>query len=225
MARKEGLIGRKVGMTQVFGEDGSHIPVTVIQAGPCTVVGVRTQASHGYDALQLGFEPRKKNVTKPMAGHFKKVGVPALRVVREIRLEKGEMLQGYQVGQTVTAELFKPGELVDVVGVTKGKGFQGGIRRHGWSGGDATHGSMFHRAPGSIGASSDPSRVWPGHHLPGRMGGERRTVLNVSVVRVMPEQHLVLIRGAVPGANGSLVVIRKSVKTTKAQQRAAAEKK
>jgi large subunit ribosomal protein L3 len=225
MARKEGLLGRKVGMTQVFGEDGNHIPVTVIQAGPCTVVGIRTQASHGYDALQLGFEPRKKNVTKPMAGHFKKVGVPALRVVREIRMEKGEMLQGYQVGQTVSAELFKPGELVDIVGVTKGKGFQGGIKRHGWSGGDATHGSMFHRAPGSIGASSDPSRVWPGHALPGRMGGERRTVLNVSVVRVMPEQHLVLVRGAVPGANGGLVMIRKSVKTTKAQQRAATEKK
>src|SRR5262245_13846016 len=225
MARKEGIIGRKVGLTQVFGEDGNHIPVTVIQAGPCTVVGIRTQASHGYDALQLGFEPRKKNVTKAMAGHFKKAGVPALRVVREIRLEKGEMLQGYQVGQTVGADLFTPGELVDIVGVTKGKGFQGGIKRHGWSGGDATHGSMFHRAPGSIGASSDPSRVWPGHALPGRMGGERRTVLNVSVVRVMPEQHLVLVRGAVPGANGGLVMIRKSVKTTKAQQRAAAEKK
>jgi large subunit ribosomal protein L3 len=225
MARKEGLIGRKVGMTQVFGEDGGHIPVTVIQTGPCTVVDIRTRATHGYDALQLGFEPQKKNVTKPMAGHFKKAGVPALRIVREIRLEKGEMLQGYQVGQTVTAELFKPGELVDVVGVTKGKGFQGGVRRHGWHGGDATHGSMFHRAPGSIGASSDPSRVWPGHHLPGRMGGQRRTVLNVSVVRVMPEHNLVLVRGAVPGANGGLVLIRKSVKTTKAQQKAATDKK
>jgi large subunit ribosomal protein L3 len=225
MARKEGLIGRKVGMTQVFGEDGGHIPVTVIQAGPCTVVDIRTRATHGYDALQLGFEPQKKNVTKPMAGHFKKAGVPALRIVREIRLEKGEMLQGYEVGQTVTAELFKPGELVDVVGVTKGKGFQGGVRRHGWHGGDATHGSMFHRAPGSIGASSDPSRVWPGHHLPGRMGGQRRTVLNVSVVRVMPEHNLVLVRGAVPGANGGLVLIRKSVKTTKAQQKAATDKK
>lgn len=225
MARKEGLLGRKVGMTQVFGEDGSHIPVTVIQAGPCTVVGIRTRATHGYDALQLGFESRKKNVTRPMAGYFKKVGVPAMRVLREIRLEKGEMLQGYQVGQTVTTELFKPGELVDVVGVTKGKGFQGGVKRHGWSGGDATHGSMFHRAPGSIGASSDPSRVWPGHRLPGRMGGQRRTVLNVSVVRVMPEQNLVLVRGAVPGANGTLLVIRKSIKTTKTQQKAAADKK
>src|SRR6059036_2192050 len=147
-----------------------------------------------------------------------------MQVVREIRLEKTEKLQGYQVGQAVTAELFKPGELVDVVGVTKGKGFQGGVRRYGWYGGDATHGSMFHRAPGSIGASSDPSRVWPGHHLPGRMGGERRTVLNLSVVRVMPEQNLVLVRGAVPGANGSLVMIRKSVKLTKAQQKAAEKK-
>jgi large subunit ribosomal protein L3 len=225
MARKEGLIGRKVGMTQVFGEDGSHIPVTVIQAGPCTVVGIRTRASHGYDALQLGFEPRRKNVTRPMAGHFKKAGVAPQRVLREFRLEKGEMLQGYQVGQTLTAEMFKPGELVDVVGISKGKGFQGGVKRHGWYGGDATHGSMFHRAPGSIGASSDPSRVWPGHHLPGRMGGNRRTVLNLSVVRVLPEQNLVLVRGAVPGANGSVVLVRKSVKITKAQQRAAAEKK
>src|SRR5437899_683053 len=166
MARKEGLIGRKVGMTQVFADDGNQVPVTVIQAGPCTVVGVRTRDSHGYDALQLGFEARKKNVTKPMAGHFKKANVEPMRIVREIRLDKAETLQGYQVGQAVTAELFKPGELVDVVGVTKGKGFQGGVRRYGWYGGDATHGSMFHRAPGSIGASSDPSRVWPGHHLP-----------------------------------------------------------
>jgi large subunit ribosomal protein L3 len=164
-------------------------------------------------------------VTRPMAGVFKKAGVSPTAVVREIRLEKSELLQGYQVGQTVTAAVFKPGELVDVTGVSKGKGFQGGVRRHGWYGGDATHGSMFHRAPGSIGASSDPSRVWPGHRLPGRMGGDRRTVLNVSVVRVMPEQNLVLVRGAVPGANGSLVVLRKSVKLTKAQQRAAAEKK
>lgn len=220
MARKEGLIGRKMGMTQIFGDDGSQIPVTVIQAGPCPVVGIRTKAQHGYDALQLGFEPKRKNVSKPEAGAFKKAGVQPMRVVREIRLEKGEMLQGYQVGQTVTAELFKSGELVDVVGVTKGKGFQGGMKRHGWSGGDATHGSMFHRAPGSIGASSDPSRVWPGHRLPGRMGGVRRTVLNLPVVRVIPEQNLLVVRGAVPGPTGCLVMVRKSVKLTKAQQRA-----
>jgi large subunit ribosomal protein L3 len=225
MARKEGLIGRKVGMTQVFADDGNQVPVTVIQAGPCTVLEIRTRERHGYDALQLGFEPKRKNVSKPAAGVFKKANVAPMGVIREIRLEKGEMLAGYEVGKSVTAELFAPGEIVDVVGITKGKGFQGGVKRHGWYGGDATHGSMFHRAPGSIGASSDPSRVWPGHRLPGRMGGVQRTVLNVSVVRVLPEQNLVLVRGAVPGANGSLVMIRKSVKTTKAQQQKAADKK
>jgi large subunit ribosomal protein L3 len=225
MARKEGLIGRKVGMTQIFAEDGNQVPVTLIEAGPCTVVGVKTKDSHGYDALQLGFDPKKKNVTKPAAGLFKKLNLPPMRVLRETRLEKIDKAQAYQVGQTLTVEIFAPGELVDVMGVSKGKGFQGGVKRHGWSGGDATHGSMFHRAPGSIGASSDPSRVWPGHHLPGRMGGEQRTVLNVRVVRVLPEQNLVLVRGAVPGGNGGLVMIRKSVKTTKAQQQKAVEKK
>jgi len=225
MARKEGLIGRKVGMTQVFGDDGNHLPVTVIEAGPCMVVGLRTKENHGYDALQLGFGAKRKHVTKPEAGFFKKVNVPPMRALREVRLEKTEKLAGYEIGQSLTVEMFAPGELVDVVGITKGKGFQGGVKRHGWYGGDATHGSMFHRAPGSIGASSDPSRVWPGHKLPGRMGGERRTVLNLSVVRVLPEQNLVLVRGAVPGANGSLVMIRKSVKLTKAQQQKAAEKK
>ena len=224
MASK-GILGRKLGMTQVWDADNRVVPVTVIQAGPCTVVGIRTQDRHGYDALQLGFEAKKKNVSKPVAGFFKKANVEPMRVVREIRLDNAETLQGYQPGQTVTAELFKPGELVDVVGVTKGKGFQGGVRRYGWYGGDETHGSMFHRAPGSIGASSDPSRVWPGHHLPGRMGGVRRTVLNVSVVRVLPEQSLLLLRGAVPGANGGLVMIRKSVKITKAQQQQKTEKK
>ena len=227
MARKEGLIGRKVGMTQVFADDGSHVPVTVIQAGPCTVTAVRTKAKDGYDALQLGFEAKKKNVTKPMQGHFKKIGVGAVGVIRELRLDRSaaEKLGSYEVGQTLGVDLFEPGEIVDVVGVTKGRGFQGGVKRHGWLGGEATHGSMFHRAPGSIGASSDPSRVWPGHKLPGRMGNDRRTVLNLRVVRVLPEQNLVLIRGAVPWANGSLVMVRKSVKTTKAAQQKAAEKK
>jgi large subunit ribosomal protein L3 len=222
MARKEALIGRKVGMTQVFGDDGNHIPVTVVKAGPCTVVGIRKKETHGYDALQLGFEPAKKNVSKPRAGLFKKANVEPTRILQEVRLDKVE--KPYEVGQTLTVELFTPGETVDVVGVTKGRGFQGGVKRHGWLGGEATHGSMFHRAPGSIGASSDPSRVWPGHRLPGRMGGVQRTTLNVSVVRVLPEQHLLLIRGAVPGANGSLVLVRKSVKTTKAQQKAAEKK-
>ena len=222
MARKEALIGRKVGMTQVFADDGNQIPVTVVKAGPCTIVGIRKKETHGYDALQLGFEPTRKHVSKPRAGHFKKANVEPTRVLQEVRLDKVE--KPYEVGQTLTVELFAPGEAVDVVGVTKGRGFQGGVKRHGWLGGEATHGSMFHRAPGSIGASSDPSRVWPGHRLPGRMGGVRRTVLNVSVVRVLPEQNLLLIRGAVPGANGSLVVVRKSIKTTKAQQKAAEKK-
>jgi large subunit ribosomal protein L3 len=227
MARKEGLLGRKVGMTQIFGDDGNQIPVTVIQAGPCTVVGVRTKDSHGYDALQVGFEARKKNVSKPAAGVFKKLNLTPTRFLRELRLDKAaaEKLGSYAVGQALTVEMFAPGEVVDVVGVSKGKGFQGGVKRHGWYGGDATHGSMFHRAPGSIGASSDPSRVWPGHRLPGRMGGERRTTLNLRVVRVLAEQNLVLVRGAVPGANGGLVMIRKSVKTTKAQQQKPADKK
>jgi large subunit ribosomal protein L3 len=224
VARKEGLIGKKVGMTQVFGEDGSRIPVTVIEAGPCTVLAVRTKAADGYDALQVGFQEKKKNVSKPAAGVFKKLNLSPMAVVRELRLDKMEKSEGYQVGQTLTVEMFTPGELVDLVGVSKGKGFQGGVKRHGWSGGDATHGSMFHRAPGSIGASSDPSRVWPGHKLPGRMGGDRRTVLNMRVVRVLPEQNLVLVRGAVPGANGGLVMVRKSIKTTKAQQQKAAGK-
>lgn len=225
MAKKEGLIGRKVGMTQVFAEDGSHVPVTVIQAGPCTVVGIRKKDTHGYDALQLGFGTARKKQAKPLAGHYKKANVAPARVLREVRLEKTEKVDGYQVGQVLTVDLFTAGELVDVVGVTKGKGFQGGVKRHGWLGGEATHGSMFHRAPGSIGASSDPSRVWPGHKLPGRMGGEQRTVLNLTVARVLPEQNLLLVRGAVPGAPGTLLMVRKSVKTTKAQQQKATDKR
>jgi large subunit ribosomal protein L3 len=217
-AMKQGLIARKRGMTQVFGADGNSIPVTVLEAGPCTVVQVKTAAHDGYAALQLGFEPRRKKVPKPMAGHFKKAGVAAVRVLREVRLES---VDGYQVGQTLDVGLFKPGELVDVTGVTKGRGFQGGIKRHGWLGGEATHGSMFHRAPGSIGASSDPSRVFPGHRLPGRMGADRVTVPHLEVVRVVPEQHLLVIKGAVPGPTGGLLLVRKSVKLSKAQQRAA----
>jgi large subunit ribosomal protein L3 len=225
MARKEGLIGRKVGMTQVFGDDGRHIPVTVVQAGPCTILGLRKKDTHGYDALQVGFETKKKNVTKPEAGFFKKANVGAMRVLREFRMDKTERLEGFEVGQNLTVAMFSPGELVDVVGVTKGKGFQGGVKRYGWAGGDASHGSMHHRRVGSIGASSDPSRVYPGQRLPGRMGTDRRTVLNLVVVRVMPEQNLVLIRGAVPGAINSLIVVRKSIKTTRAQQQQAAAAK
>jgi large subunit ribosomal protein L3 len=213
-----GLIARKRGMTQVFSDAGNAVPVTVLEAGPCPVVQVKTKSSDGYEALQIGFEPKRKNLGKPMAGHFKKASVAATRVLREVRLKS---VEGYQVGQTLTVELFKAGELVDVSGVTKGRGFQGGVKRHGWYGGDATHGSMFHRAPGSIGASSDPSRVYPGHHLPGRMGADRVTVPHLEVVRVLPEQHLLLVKGAIPGATGGLLLVRKSVKLSKAQQHAA----
>jgi large subunit ribosomal protein L3 len=217
-AMKQGLIARKRGMTQVFGEDGNIVPVTVLEAGPCMVVQVKTRVTDGYDALQLGFEPKRKKVRKPMAGHFKKAGVGAARILREVRLES---VDGYQVGQTLTVDLFKPGELVDVTGLRKGRGFQGGIKRHGWTGGEASHGSMFHRAPGSIGASSDPSRVFPGHRLPGRMGAVRVTAPHLEVVRVLPEQHLLVIKGAVPGATGGLLLVRQSVKLSKGQQRAA----
>lgn len=215
---KEGLIGRKVGMTQLFGKDGNVIPATVLRAGPCTVIELRTKSTHGYDAVQLGFEEKKRGVTKPMAGHFKKAGVAPMRILREVRLPKTEIT--FQPGQRVTVDLFNVGELVDVTGISKGKGFQGGVKRHGWAGGDATHGSMFHRAPGSIGASSDPSRVFPGHRLPGRMGGAKVTAQNLEVIRILPEQDLLVVKGAVPGANGGLVVIRKSIKLTKTQQKA-----
>jgi large subunit ribosomal protein L3 len=216
-AMKQGLIARKRGMTQVFGDDGRANPVTVLEAGPCTVVQIKRRETDGYEAIQLGFEPQRKNVTKPMAGHFKRVSVGAHRVLRECRVDS---TAGFEPGQVLTVELFAPGELVDVSGLTKGRGFQGGIKRHGWLGGEATHGSMFHRAPGSIGASSDPSRVFPGHRLPGRMGAERVTVSHLEVIRVVPDQHLLVVRGAVPGATGSLVIVRKSVKQSKAQQRA-----
>jgi large subunit ribosomal protein L3 len=216
-AIKQGLIARKRGMTQVFGADGNSVPVTVLEAGPCTVVQVKTRASDGYDALQIGFEPKRKNVRKPMTGHFKKAGVGAMRILRELRLES---VDGYQVGQTLTVDLFKPGELVDVTGLRKGRGFQGGIKRHGWTGGEASHGSMFHRAPGSIGASSDPSRVFPGHRLPGRMGAVQVTMPHLEVVRVLPEQHLLVVKGSIPGATGGLLLVRQSVKKSKAQRRA-----
>jgi len=213
-----GLMARKRGMMTVFGDDGNAIPVTVLEAGPCPVVQVKGKATDGYEALQIAFEPKKKNVTKAVAGHFKKANVPTMRVLREVRLKT---VEGYQVGQTLTVDVFKAGELVDVTGVSKGRGFQGGVKRHGWYGGDATHGSMFHRAPGSIGGSSDPSRVFPGHHLPGRMGADRVTVPHLEVVRVLAQQNLLLVRGAVPGATGGLVMVRKSVKLSKAQQKAA----
>ena len=207
VVRKQvGLIGRKVGMTQIFSERGVLVPVTVLQAGPCAVVQKRVRAKDGYDAVQMGFDEvtKKRGANKPAAGHFKKAGVAPQKVLREVR---GMAPEEFEVGQQLKADVFQVGEKVDVVGVSKGKGFQGGVKRHGFRGGADTHGSMFHRAPGSIGASSYPSRVFPGQHLPGHMGVDRVTARNLAVVGVDAERGLLLVKGAVPGAPRGVVLI------------------
>ncbi len=204
-----GLLGRKVGMTQVFDPHGKAVAVTVIQAGPCPVVQKRTADHDGYEAIQIGFqsEPKASRLTRPERGHFDRGKVPYHRHLREIRLSGGE--GEFQVGQVLTVALFAVGDRVRVTGITKGRGFQGGVKRWGYKGGPMTHGSMFHRAPGSIGASSYPSRVFRGHHMPGHMGASRHTVRGLRVVSVDPEKHLLLVRGAVPGPTGALLTVRK----------------
>ena len=205
-----GILGIKLGMTQVFAEDGTVVPCTVLQAGPCVVVQRRTKQNDGYDAAQLGFVEfiKPQRVNKPMTGHFKKANAAPMRFVREVRLEDSG--DDTKIGDRVLVDRFKPGEYVDVTGVSKGKGFQGGVKRWHFRGGDATHGSMFHRAPGSIGGSSFPSRVWPGQHMPGHMGNQRVTAKNLRVVKVDTEENLLLVRGAVPGPNGAYLLIRKA---------------
>ena len=209
-----GIIGKKVGMTQVFADDGRALPVTVIEAGPCVVVQRKSKGKDGYSAVQLGLvEGRKvKNVTKPMAGHFAKAGLPPCKVVREVRLAEDDEAK---VGDKVSVELFAPGDLVDIIGVSKGKGFQGVVKRHHFRGGDATHGSMFHRAPGGIGASAYPSRVLKGMRAAGHMGADRVTARNLTVVRVDAENNLLVVKGAVPGAGGGYLVIRKGRQAAK----------
>lgn len=204
----DGIIGRKVGMTQVYAEDGRAIPVTVIQAGPCVVVQRKTKQKDGYEAVQLGLvEDRKvKKVTKAMAGHFKKADLPPCRVLRELRVEGKDETK---VGDKVSVEQFAPGDRITVVGVSKGKGFQGVVKRHHFRGGAATHGSMFHRAPGSIGASAFPSRVLKGMRAGGHMGADRVTQKNLQVVRVDAGNNILVIKGAVPGGSGGYLVIRK----------------
>jgi len=201
----QGLIGKKVGMTQVFGEDGSLIPVTVIQAGPCLVVQKKTNEKDGYNAVQVGLvekvSARRQN--SPMKGHFEKAGVPPMRTLVEFEYE-GDA----NVGDRVAVDIFKPGDTVDVVGKSKGKGFQGVVKRHGFRGGRATHGSMFHRAPGSIGASAFPSRVMKGMRMAGRMGGDQVTVKNLRVAKIDAENNLIYVRGAIPGGRNALVVLR-----------------
>lgn len=204
-----GIIGKKIGITQRFAEDGSVIPLTVVQAGPCVVVQRKTKDRDGYDAIQLGLvEPdRKVRANKPMEGHFKKASVAPVKMLREFRVGPDEELK---VGETVKATMFTPADRVNVSGVSKGKGFAGVMKRHHFSGGRATHGSMFHRAPGSIGQSSYPSRVFRGMKGPGHMGQERVTVKNLQVVEVSEEDNLLLIKGAVPGANGTYLEIVKA---------------
>ncbi len=204
-----GLIGKKVGMTQLFAADGSVSPATVLKAGPCVVVQTKTVESDGYEAVQLGFvegKPTKEN--KPTTGHFKKAGVPATRVRREVRLKAGG--DPVKPGDQVNVSVFAEGERVDVIGTSRGKGFQGVVTRHHFRGGRASHGSMFHRAPGSIGASSFPSRVVKGMRMAGHMGHDRVTVRNLKVLKVDAENNLLLVEGAVPGGPNSYVTIRKA---------------
>lgn len=205
-----GIIGKKVGMTQVFGADGVVSPATVLKAGPCVVAQVKTVDRDGYEAVQLGLveaKPTKEN--KPTAGHFKRGGVPPTRVRREVWLKPGG--DPVKAGDQVSVSIFADGERVDVIGTSRGKGFQGVVKRHHFRGGRATHGSMFHRAPGSIGASSYPSRVVKGMRMAGHMGSAGVTVRNLRVLRVDAENNLLLIEGAVPGGPNSVVVIRKAV--------------
>src|SRR5438874_12758378 len=203
----DGLLGQKLGMTQVFLDSGRAVPVTVIEAGPCRVSQVKTKERDGYSAVQLAFrEQPDRKVSKPVKGHFAKANLPAHRHVREFRAT-GEV----RVGATVTVSLFTKGELVDVVGVSKGKGFQGVVKRHHFAGGPETHGSMFHRAPGSIGSSSFPSRVIKGMRGAGRMGGGRVTIRNLKVLRVDADNHLLLVEGGIPGAPSGYVIVRKAI--------------
>jgi large subunit ribosomal protein L3 len=209
-----GIIGKKIGMTQVFDPDGTIHPATVIKAGPCVVVQAKNAAKDGYEAVQLGLvEEQPAKVGKPLVGHFKKAGVPPTRVRREMKVVAGG--DAVKTGDQVLVSIFNDGERVDVIGTGRGKGFQGVVRRHHFAGGAATHGSMFHRAPGSIGASSFPSRVIKGMRAAGRMGGGRVTIRNLKVLRVDPANHLLIVEGGIPGAPTGYVVVRKAVAAKK----------
>ncbi|MBC7293050.1 MAG: 50S ribosomal protein L3 [Thermoleophilia bacterium] len=198
------LLGRKLGMTQFFAEDGTVVRCTVIEAGPCVVTQKKTVEKDGYAATQIAYgDVKPKRVNKPMLGHFKKAGVPPKRHLAEVRGESD-----LSVGDSVTVSVFSVGDKVKVTGISKGKGFQGVVKRHGFAGGPGYHGAHFHRAPGSIGASADPSRVYPGSRLPGHMGNVRVTQRGLTVVATDPDRNLVLVKGAVPGSKGSLVMIR-----------------
>lgn len=206
------LIGKKLGMTQIFEDDGTVVPVTIIKADPSIVVRTRTPEVDGYAAVQIGYGERKaKHTSKPLAGYFKSQGVEPRRFLREVRVDDPSQ---YEAGQELTVEFFEPGALVDIIGTSKGKGFQGVMKRHGFGAGKATHGSKTGRLPGSVGNSAYPGRVWKGKKLPGRMGGRRVTQRNLKVVGIDKEQHLIWVRGAVPGARGGLLMLRPAVAAT-----------
>ena len=209
---KKAILGKKIGMTQIFDEKGRAIPVTVVEAGPCTVVQVKTKDADGYEAIQLGFgEVKEKKLIKPVKGHFTKASVTPKKHLREFRLEE----ISYKVGDEIKADIFSEGEAVDVTGTSKGKGFQGVIKRHGQSRGPMGHGSMYHRRPGSMGSTSTPGRVYKGKNLPGHMGVETVTVQNLEIVKVDLDKNVLLIKGSVPGNKGAILKIRNSVKSTK----------
>src|SRR5215467_3494711 len=205
-----GILGKKIGMSQVFRPDGQAVPVTLLKAGPCMVVQRKSPTADGYDAVQLGLVEfvKAQRINKPTTGHLKKAGVEGAKFLREFRLEPGH--DDLKAGDQVLVDQFKPKDKVDVIGVSKGRGFAGLVKRHHFRGGAATHGSMFHRAPGSIGASSFPSRVLPGMRMAGQMGNSRVTVRNLEVVEVVAEDNVLVVKGAVPGPNGSYVLVRRS---------------
>jgi len=196
-------------MTQVFADDGSTVGVTAIEVAPSVIVQIKTKDKDGYDAIQLGYgRVKRKNVTKPMQGHFNKANKGFFRSLKEFQAQPGK----YEIGQEITADIFKTGDSVDVVGTSKGRGFQGVVKRHGFRGGRATHGSMFHRAPGSIGASADPSRVFKGARMGGQMGNVRKTIQNLQIWQVRPDRNLLLLKGSVPGSRNGMVLIKKAKK-------------
>ena len=207
---KKAIIGKKIGMTQIFNESGKVVPVTVVEAGPCVVVQKKTTEKDGYEAIKVGFgDIREKLVNKPAKGEFVKAGVSLKRTLKEFRMED---VSEYEVGQEITAEIFAAGDKVDVSGVSKGKGFQGVIKRWNQQRGPMSHGSKFKRAPGSMGACSDPSKTFKNKRMPGHMGSENKTVMNLEVVKVIAEKNLILIKGGIPGPNKGTVVIRNAVK-------------
>ncbi len=204
------LMGTKIGMTQVFTETGTLVPVTVLEVGPCWVVQRKTAKTDGYDAVQVGYRPTKPHrINKPKAGHLAKAGVQPVKYLKEFRVEDAN---AFEPKQQLGADIFSVGDIVDVTGVSKGRGFQGVIKRHGMHGGPAGHGSMSHRHIGSVGSSATPARIRKGLRMPGQMGAKRSTIIGLEIVRVDPEKNLVLVKGGVPGPNGSVLVVRKSVR-------------